>query len=253
MVFEGPQPAADGLRAAVERGALHERAPDRLDDGADLRLVELLTVARARRSRDVLVHQRAAEVVGTGLQDLAGADDTALHPRRLDVGDRVPVRDAADRVHQEHLAERRAAPRLALDEDRRGHVHEGERHELGEAAGLLLQLAGAHEVAGDVHRPLDGAVHDRDVRPQADLVRGAVRDEPFLGVHLVGADDRAHLVVEDLGRGAGQRGEPRVLQLPEVVGSGMSSRRAPSVTSSAVNPCTWIAGATSFTARATST
>ena len=31
--------------------------------------------------------------------------------------------------------------------------------------------------------------------------------------------------------------------------SGMSSRRAPSVTSSAVKPCTWIDGATAFTAR----
>ena len=45
-----------------------------------------------------------------------------------------------------------------------------------------------------------------------------MRLEPLLGVHLVGADDRAHFVVEDLGRGAGQRGEAGVLQRAQVVG-----------------------------------
>ena len=144
----GPQPAADGLRAAVERRALRERAAERLDDRAELRLVELLAVARAGGAGDVLVHQRAAEVVGAGLQDLARADDAALHPRRLDVVDPAAVRDAADRVHQQHLAERRAAPGLALEEDRRGHVHERQRHELGEAAGLLLQRRGCARGGG---------------------------------------------------------------------------------------------------------
>ena len=54
---------------------------------------------------------------------------------------------------------RKVGPRraLLLQEDRRRHVHERQRHELGEAAGLLLQVARAHEVAGDVHRALDGA------------------------------------------------------------------------------------------------
>ena len=55
-----------------------------------------------------------------------------------------------------------------------------------------------------------------DRRPT--LVRGAVRVEPLVGVDLVGADDRAHLVVEDLGRGAGQRREPGGLQPHQVLG-----------------------------------
>ena len=49
-------------------------------------------------------------------------------------------------------------------------------------------------------------------------MRGAVGVEPLLGVHLVGAEDRPHLVVEDLGRGTRQRRQPDVLQAPQVVG-----------------------------------
>ena len=105
----------------------------------------------------------------------------------------------------------------------------------------FCSVAGAHEVAGDVDRPFDVAEHDRDVRAQPDLVRDAVRLEPLLGVDLVGADDRPDLVVEDLGRGARQRREPGVLRAARGSrASGMPSRRAPSVTSSAVKPCTWM-------------
>ncbi len=68
-----PQSPTLGVGAAVERGALLERTPERLDDGAELRLVELLAVAGAGGARDVLVHQRAAEVVAPGLQRLPRA------------------------------------------------------------------------------------------------------------------------------------------------------------------------------------
>ncbi len=44
-----------------------------------------------------------------------------------------------------------------------------------------------------------------------------MRLEPLLGVHLVGAQDRAHLVVEDLGRGARQGAQPGVHQAKEVL------------------------------------
>ncbi len=44
-----------------------------------------------------------------------------------------------------------------------------------------------------------------------------MRLEPLFGVDLVGADDRADFVVEDLGRGSGQRGEPERLRLGEIL------------------------------------
>ena len=51
-----------------------------------------------------------------------------------------------------------------------------------------------------------------------DRVRGAVGLEPLVGGDLVGAEQRAHRVVEDLGRRAGQRLQPGVHQAAQVVG-----------------------------------
>ena len=55
----------------------------------------------------------------------------------LDVLDAVAIGDAGDGVHEQRLAERRAPPRLALQVDRRGHVHERQRDELGESTRLV--------------------------------------------------------------------------------------------------------------------
>ena len=51
---------------------------------------------------------------------------------------------------------------------------------------------------------LDMPVHDRGCRAQAKAVRGPCDIEPLRRVHLVGADDGAHLVVQNLGGGAWQ-------------------------------------------------
>ena len=134
--------------------------------------------------------------------------DAHLHPRGLDVRDVRMEREPRDRVHEDGLAEGRAGPRAPLEVDRRLHVHERERHELGEAARRSLLLAEAEEVARPAARPLDRAEHDRRRRAQPHAVRRVVHLEPLLRRHLVRADDSADVVVEDLGRGAGKRGEP---------------------------------------------
>ncbi len=59
------------------------------------------------------------------------------------------------------------------------------------------------------------AEHDRRGAAEADAVRRLHHREPLRRVDLVGADDRAHLVVEHLGRGSGQGSEPRVAQRAE--------------------------------------
>ena len=59
--------------------------------------------------------------------------------------------------------------------------------------------------------------HERDVRAQPDAVRRVVDREPLRGRHLVGADDAPHLVVEHLGCRPGQRPEPEVAQVREVL------------------------------------
>src|SRR6266566_8982720 len=66
--------------------------------------------------------------------------------------------------------------------------------------------------------PVDVPVHDRDGAAQPDSVCGFHDFEPLAGLDLVGADYRPDLVVEDLGRGAGQRAEPGRLQLTQEVG-----------------------------------
>ena len=58
-----------------------------------------------------------------------------------------------------------------------------------------------------------------------DLVRGSVHLEPLRGRDLVRADDRADLVVEHLGGGARERGEPLVAEALEVVAQRDAERR----------------------------
>ena len=76
--------------------------------------------------------------------------------------------EARGRVQDDGLAERRAVPRQALERDRRLLVHERQRHELGEAAGVALQVADREHVARLVDRRLDVPEHDRRRRAQAD-------------------------------------------------------------------------------------
>src|SRR6478609_1405113 len=68
VVVDRPEPATDGGGAAVERGALHERTAERLDDRTEHHVVGLLAVTRTGGARDVLVHQGAAEVVAPRLE-----------------------------------------------------------------------------------------------------------------------------------------------------------------------------------------
>ena len=76
-----------------------------------------------------------------------------------------------------------------------------------------------------MHGPLDVTDHHRHVRAQPDAVGGVVHLEPLVGRDLVGADDRADLVVEDLGRRPGERAEPEVAEAREVVVEGEAERR----------------------------
>src|SRR6266511_5208772 len=119
-------------------------------------------------------------------------------------------REPGDRVNEQRLAERRARSRLAAQPHRRLHVHERQRDELREAAASTLLLTRVYQVARPVSWPGDVTEHHGHVRAQSDTVRGVVDLEPLGGRDLVGTDDAAHLVVEDLGGGPGERAEARV-------------------------------------------
>ena len=231
----------------VERGALLERAAERVDDRAEARRRRAPGRGSAPAAREMF---SSMSVPPRSLQPAWSAWRAPAMPAlthdtwMLSIQPRYAMRPTA--WIEQHLAEgrARAATRCCRKIGRR-HVHERERHELGEAARLLLQLTGAHQVPRDVHRALHVAEHDRDVRPQADRVRerGAPRATPrcsTLSGQMTARTSSSRISAAV----PGQRGEPGVLRKREVRrASGMPSRRAPSVTSSAVKPCTWMSGA----------
>ncbi len=62
----------------VQRGALDQRTPERLDDRLELLDAHALAVRGAGRPRDVLVHQGAPEVVGAGLASTCRAPSAPI-------------------------------------------------------------------------------------------------------------------------------------------------------------------------------
>ncbi len=202
---------------AVERRALARLAAQRADQRLHAFGRHLLAVHRAGGAGDALVHQGAAEIVGACREAGGGAALAHLDPGGLDVADDRVQHQARDRMHQHRLAVGRAAPCPALEVDRRLHRHEGQRHEFGEAAGARLQCADAQQMPRPVLVAVDMTVHDRDRAAQPDAMRRLHDLEPLPGLDLVGADHGADLVVEDLGRGAGQGAEPGLLQLAQKV------------------------------------
>src|SRR6185436_10306744 len=112
--------------------------------------------------------------------------------------------ETRDGMHQERLPETRTRTRASRAPERRLHVDEGQRNELGEAARAPLQLADPHQMSRPVLETVDVAEHDGRRAPQAYAVRGLHDLEPLGGAQLVGTEYVAYLVIQDLGRRAGQ-------------------------------------------------
>ena len=126
-------------------------------------------------------------------------------------------REPRDRVHEHRLAQGGPLPAAPASPEGRFHVHERQRHELGEAPRLHLQLAHPHQVTRPVHRPFHVAKHDRGRGPEAERVRLADHLQPLRGVELVRADHCADLVVENFRGSSRQRGKSCRLQLAQIV------------------------------------
>ena len=145
---------------AVARGAPARDAARCADQALQVLGAQLLAVHGTGGARDGFVHEHAAHVVGSGRKAQRRAVGPHLHPRGLDVDHEGIERQAGDGVHEHGLAEGRALAGAALQVDGRLHVHERQRHELGEAAGPLLQRADALQVARPVAVAVDVAEHD---------------------------------------------------------------------------------------------
>jgi hypothetical protein len=148
----------------------------------------------------------------------------------LDVAERCAEHEARDRMHLHDLfgsGAAASAPHEALSDHRRFLVDEGERHELGEAPRVLLDVAQEQHVLCPVLVGFDVPVHDGGRRADAELVRRGHDLDPLCGRDAPLRDDVAHGVVEDFGRRAGKRVVSSVLQRFEVVADGhVGARRA---------------------------
>src|SRR5262245_21571620 len=103
--------------SAVKRVALARHATKGTNDALHLGRRHLLSMRSTGRSRDRLVHQRAAEIVGSAAQTGLHALAAHLYPGGLNVGDERIEGEPRNRVHQHRLAEGGAAPAAAFEID----------------------------------------------------------------------------------------------------------------------------------------
>ena len=94
---------------------------------------------------------------------------------------------------------------------------ERQRHELGEAAGALLELAHDTHVLGQLPRLLDVAEHHGHGRADSLGVRGLDDLDPARHRQLVGRDPLADAVVQHLRRGSRRRPQPSLAEALEHV------------------------------------
>ena len=95
----------------------------------------------AGRSRDAFVDQGAAQIVDAGGKQQLGHARSLFHPGGLYIGYPIVEHDPRNRMHLDHFHAGRAGAHVlhqALHEHWSFGMHETEGHELGDAAGLLL-------------------------------------------------------------------------------------------------------------------
>ncbi len=88
-------------------------------------------------TRDIFFHQRAAVIIGAGMQAELRQSAVQLDPGHLNIIDGARQHDPRQRVNLEMLGQGRAGPGDALLKQKGVLVDEAERHKFGEAAGLL--------------------------------------------------------------------------------------------------------------------
>ena len=79
----------------------------------------------------------------------------------------------------------------------------------------LLQATNREQVRGPVLIAIQMTEHNRRGRAEALTVSGCHHFQPLRAVQFVGTQDRAHLIVQDLGGGPRQRIQPRIPELPQ--------------------------------------
>jgi len=109
-----------GVDEVVGGVALAEHSSQRSDRSGEVRRSQRSAVGRTCCPADVLVNERSAEVVDTGVQQLGDTLQPDLWPRRLNVVDMAVVRNASNRVHEQGLSIGRPPARSTAQVDGRG-------------------------------------------------------------------------------------------------------------------------------------
>ena len=141
---------------------------------------EFLAVLGAGGARDAFVHQRAAHVVGTGVEAHRRSLRSHLHPGRLDVGDQRVQRQAGHGVHQDRLAQGWSLARQPRRYIGASMCTNGSGTNSVKPPVSRLQVAQHQQMPRPVQRALDVAVHDGGGGAQAKRVRGSSDIDPLL-------------------------------------------------------------------------
>jgi len=181
-------------------------------------------VSGACRTSDRFVHQGAAEVVHPGVEANPCAFAAHFYPGNLDILDIGMQHQTSDRVHQQCLPESWAATGLAFKINRGFHMHKGQRHKLGEAAGFFLQIPHPDQVPRPVVQSFAMAEHDGGRAPETGLVHFFHHLQPLSSTQLVGTQHGPRLVVENFRGGTRQGAQPLVFQLFEELCHGQIER-----------------------------
>ena len=163
-------------------------------------------------ARNIFFHQRAAVIVGAGVQAELRKPAVQLYPRNLNVVDGAGEQQSRQSVNFQMLGESRAAARQSLMEEQRVLMHESERDEFGEASGLGLNFAQKEHLANPVCGRFGVSVHQGGSGADAAAMCGANDLDPLGGRELIARENVADLVVENFCGGAGQRAEAVVAQ-----------------------------------------
>src|SRR5579871_300343 len=135
---------------------------------------------------NIFFHQRAAEIVGSGVQAELRKPAVQLHPRDLNVVDRTCEQNAGQSMHLQVLRKRGTGAGESLMEKQRVLMDEAEGDEFGEASGFGLDPAQQAHLAYPVRGSLSVAVHESGGGPNAAAVSSADDFDPLRGSEFVG-------------------------------------------------------------------
>src|SRR6266581_7777208 len=170
----------------ISCGALRRCAAYGSDHRAEFAGRNIFTEIRSCRFRDALLHQSAAEIVGSRFQTSQGLLKTKFDPRNLNVRDVAVQKHPGKRMNVQILVDRTSCTGATALEQFSLRMDESQRNELGKSACFLLNLAEEKQMPHPVFRELGMPVHHCGCRGNAETVRRANHLNPLPYFQLVG-------------------------------------------------------------------